>query len=65
MKKFLCADVVPGCNAVVRRSDKTEVISAAADHLAEHHGMTISPELHACIDSLVRGEGIFAALRRA
>lgn len=35
-----CGDVVPGCDGVVRAQTREQVMSQAAVHAAEVHGMT-------------------------
>jgi len=44
MKKFACANVVPGCEGVVSGATDDEVLAAAAQHAAEAHGMTEVPD---------------------
>jgi predicted small metal-binding protein len=44
MKKFACAQVVPGCDGVVTGETDDEVLAAAAQHAAEAHGMTEVPD---------------------
>ena len=39
MKKFACANVVPGCEGVVSGDTDDEVLAAAAAHAASVHGM--------------------------
>jgi predicted small metal-binding protein len=44
MKKFACADVVPGCDGVVTGETDDDVLGAAAAHAAAAHGMTEVPD---------------------
>jgi predicted small metal-binding protein len=44
MKKFACANVVPGCEGVVTGATDDEVLAAAAQHAAEAHDMTEVPD---------------------
>lgn len=44
MKKFACANVVPGCAGVVSGNTDDEVLAAAAAHAAEAHGMQTVPD---------------------
>ncbi|MBT8241172.1 MAG: DUF1059 domain-containing protein [Acidimicrobiia bacterium] len=43
MKQFACGTVVDGCDGVVHGETEDEVLSAAAQHAAEAHGMTEIP----------------------
>ncbi len=43
MKQFACGTVVPGCDGVVTGESDDEVLSAAAVHAEEAHGMTEIP----------------------
>lgn len=41
MAKVLhCDDVVPGCDAVVRADSEDEILTQAAAHASEAHGLT-------------------------
>ena len=44
MKKFACAQVVPGCDGVVTGETDDEVLAAAAEHAAAAHGMAEVPD---------------------
>lgn len=44
MRKFACAQVVPGCDGVVTGADDDEVLAAAAEHAASAHGMSEVPD---------------------
>jgi predicted small metal-binding protein len=44
MKKFACANVVPGCDGVVTGETADDVLAAAAEHAASAHGMTEVPD---------------------
>ena len=45
MKKFRCADIVPGCNAAVRTKTIDEVVAQAGGHLTSVHGLASGPDL--------------------
>lgn len=47
MAKILrCADLMPGCNAVVEGKDVAEVMAKAVEHAKKAHGMaSIPPEV--------------------
>jgi predicted small metal-binding protein len=50
MKQFACATVVDGCDGVVTGATEDDVLSAAAAHAAEAHGMSdVPPEVVAAI----------------
>jgi predicted small metal-binding protein len=40
MKELRCADVGFECSAVIRGEDEQDVMSQAADHAREAHGLT-------------------------
>lgn len=44
MKRFACAQVVPGCDGVVTGETADDVLAAAAEHAAAAHGMTEVPD---------------------
>ena len=45
-KVIKCADLMPGCNAVVEGKDVAEVMAKAAEHAKAVHGVTtIPPEM--------------------
>ena len=44
MKKFACANVVPGCEGVVSGDSDDDVLAAAAAHAASVHGMAEVPD---------------------
>ena len=44
MKKFECAQVIPGCDGVVTGDTVDDVLAAAAQHAADAHGMTEVPD---------------------
>jgi predicted small metal-binding protein len=45
MWELRCGDVVPGCDGVVRAETREEVVSQAAVHAADAHGIAeIDPE---------------------
>ena len=44
MKKFECAQVVPGCDGVVTGDTVDDVLAAAAQHAADAHGMSEVPD---------------------
>lgn len=50
MKQFACATVVDGCDGVVTGATEDDVLTAAAAHAAEAHGMSdVPPEVVAAI----------------
>lgn len=50
MREFACANVVPGCDGVVRGETDDDVLAAAAEHAASAHGMSeVPPEVVSAI----------------
>jgi predicted small metal-binding protein len=43
MKILRCADLMPGCKAVVEGKDVDEVMTKASEHAKKDHGMTAIP----------------------
>ena len=44
MKQFACGTVVPGCDGVVQGDTVDDVLTAAAAHAREAHGMDEVPD---------------------
>lgn len=44
MRKFACAEVMPGCDGVVTGETDDEVLTAAAEHARTAHGMSEVPD---------------------
>ena len=42
-KVIKCADLMPGCNAVVEGKDVADVMAKAAEHAKAAHGLTNIP----------------------
>lgn len=42
-KVIRCADLMPGCNAVVEGKDADDVMAKAAEHAKKVHGVTTIP----------------------
>lgn len=42
-KVLRCADLMPGCKAVVEGKNEAEVMARAAEHAKKDHGMTTIP----------------------
>lgn len=45
MKQFRCADIVPGCSAVVKMRKRDDVVATALGHLASVHSLSETPDL--------------------
>jgi predicted small metal-binding protein len=43
MKVLRCADLMPGCQAVVEGMTEAEVMTKAAEHAKKDHGMATIP----------------------
>ena len=54
-KMIRCADLMPGCNAVVEGKDMAEVMAKAAEHAPKDHGVTtIPPEMIAKVQAAIK-----------
>jgi len=54
-KELRCNDVMPGCDFVARGKDEAEVLSKAADHAREKHGLNeIDEETEKKVRSQIR-----------
>ena len=54
-KIMRCADLMPGCNAVVEGKDVAEVMAKAAEHAKKDHGVTtIPPEMIAKVQAAIK-----------
>lgn len=54
-KIIRCADLMPGCNAVVEGKDAAEVMAKAAEHAKKDHGLTtIPPEMIAKVQAAIK-----------
>jgi predicted small metal-binding protein len=56
MKTLACADLVPGCPAVVRAETDEEILRIAAQHAVEAHGLTVDDRLVAAVKAAIRDE---------
>jgi predicted small metal-binding protein len=56
MKKLNCCDAGFDCPAVVRANSVEEVLAQAAQHALEVHGVTVTPEMAAQIQTLITEE---------
>ena len=54
MKTLACADLVPGCPAVVTAETEEEVLRIAAQHAGEAHGVTVDDGLMAAVKGAIR-----------
>lgn len=54
-KIIRCADLMPGCNAVVEGKDAAEVMAKAAEHAKKDHGLTtIPPEMISKVQAAIK-----------
>lgn len=54
-KIIRCADLMPGCNAVVEGKDVAEVMAKAAEHAKKDHGLTtIPPEMISKVQAAIK-----------
>ncbi len=56
MKTLACADLVPGCPAVVEAETEDEIVEIAAQHAVSAHGLTPDDELVARVKAAIRSE---------
>lgn len=56
MKTLHCRDVGFDCDAVVKAATEEEVLTTAAQHAAQVHGVTVTPDMAAQIKTLIREE---------
>jgi predicted small metal-binding protein len=46
VKEFICGDLVPGCETVIRGESEDEIFEQVAVHAREEHGMDeVPPEV--------------------
>ena len=56
-KSLYCNDLMPGCNFVATGATEDEVLSRAAEHAREEHGLAeITPELVEQARAAIRDE---------
>jgi predicted small metal-binding protein len=56
MKTLACADLVPGCPAVVTAETEEEIMQIAAQHAVEAHGLTVDDGLMAAVKGAIRDD---------
>ena len=56
MKTLACADLVPGCPAVVEAETEEEILQIAAKHAVEAHGLTVDDGLVAAVKAVIRDD---------
>jgi len=56
MKTLACADLVPGCPAMIEAETDEEILQIAAKHAVEAHGLTVDDELVAAVKGAIREE---------
>ena len=56
MKKLNCCDAGFDCPAVVRANSVEEVLAQAAQHALDVHGVSVTPEMAAKIQTLITEE---------
>lgn len=58
MKTLACADLVPGCPAVVEAETEEEILQIAAQHAVAEHGLAVDDELVAAVKAAIREDEI-------
>ena len=56
MKTLHCSDAGFDCKAVVKAATEEDVLNIAAQHAAEVHGVTVTPEMAAQMKTLIKEE---------
>lgn len=56
MKVLACRDAGFDCNAVVKGATDEDVLTVAAQHAADVHGVAVTPEMAGQIRSLIKEE---------
>lgn len=56
MKTLHCSDAGFDCQAVVKAETEEEVLTMAAKHAQEAHGVTVTPQLASQIKTLIKDE---------
>ncbi len=56
MKTLHCRDAGFDCDAVVKAATDDEVLTIAAGHAAQVHGVSVTPEMAAQIKTLIKEE---------
>jgi predicted small metal-binding protein len=56
MKTLHCSDAGFDCKAVVKANTDEEVLTIAAQHAQQVHGVTVTPEMAEQIRSLIKEE---------
>ena len=54
MKTLKCADVGFDCDAVVTANTEEEVLTIAAQHAQQVHGVTVTPEMAEQVKALIK-----------
>ncbi len=58
MKTLACGEIMPGCEARFEGETEEEVLTEAGRHVAEAHGLEVTPELVETVRGFIRdGEG--------
>ena len=57
MKTLHCSDAGFDCKAVVTASTEEEVLTQAAQHAQQVHGVTVTPEMAEKIRTKIKDEG--------
>ena len=56
MKTLHCRDAGFNCEGVIRANSEEEVLSQAAKHAQEVHGVSVTPEMAQQLKTLIRDE---------
>ena len=56
MKTLHCSDAGFNCSGVIQAETTEEILSQAAQHAKEVHGVTVTPELAKQLEQLIKEE---------
>jgi predicted small metal-binding protein len=54
MKTLACGEIMPGCDATYVGQTDEEILNQAGRHVAEDHGLEVTPELVELVRSHIR-----------
>ena len=57
MKTLACGEIMPGCEARFQGETDDEVLAEAGRHVAEDHGLDVTPELVETVRGHIRDQG--------
>lgn len=55
-KVLKCGDLMPGCDFEARAESEEELLSAAAEHAKQAHGIEVTPDVAEQVKAAIREE---------